>query len=158
MTCREVLDQVEAVAGGDEATPAFRAHLERCVACAAALATARRIEAALAARPAPTAPARFSGVVLARVRRERWRAEQHVDRLFNAAVAFGIFIVVGGLAMLMNLSGLMGAIGGGLTVVREFGGVAVNRAFPVVPTYIAAGGFLATALLVWWWAERRWSM
>ena len=87
MTCREVQESIEAIAAGDEpATGAFRAHVETCARCAAALATARRIEESLAARPAPAAPARFAATVVARIRREHWRAEQQVDRMFNIAV------------------------------------------------------------------------
>lgn len=76
MTCQDVLNRIEALAAGDEAaTPEVRAHLEGCLSCAAALATARHIEDALASRPAPPAPARFTTAVVARVHQERWRSE-----------------------------------------------------------------------------------
>ncbi|HSM91699.1 MAG TPA: hypothetical protein VLT47_02370 [Anaeromyxobacteraceae bacterium] len=58
MTCADVLDVVDALASGDfEAGAEVRRHLETCARCAAALATARRIEVMIAARPAPPAPA-----------------------------------------------------------------------------------------------------
>ena len=80
MTCDDILDLVEPLAA-DELTPTeeVRAHLETYHSCAAALATARRIEATLAARLVVEAPARFSASVHQRIRRERWVAEQRVD-------------------------------------------------------------------------------
>ncbi len=55
MTCSQVLELVEAIASGDAAVDdVVRDHLETCPRCASALAAARRLEAMLAARPAPS--------------------------------------------------------------------------------------------------------
>jgi anti-sigma factor RsiW len=159
MTCRDVLDRVEAVAAGDEpATPELRSHLEGCLACAAALAEARRIEAMLAARPAPPAPARFTAAVNSRIRQERWRSEQHVDRMFNIALLMGVLAVAVGVLALFNLNAMALAFTGGLALLNRMSGDLVVRAAPAFATYLGATGFLATALLVWWWAERRLSL
>lgn len=51
LTCAEALDLVEPIAAGDcEVNDAARAHFETCPRCASALASARRIETALARR------------------------------------------------------------------------------------------------------------
>ena len=106
MTCKMALELVEPIASGDlEPDAAARAHFESCPQCASALATARRLEAVLAGRAAPAAPERFTSSVLQRIRRERWRAEQHVDRLFNVAIAVALLLITGGILALMNMSG-----------------------------------------------------
>ena len=108
MTCKMALELVEPIASGDlEPDAAARAHFESCPQCAAALATARQREAVLAGRAAPAAPERFTSSVLQRIRRERWRAEQHVDRLFNVAIAVALVLITSGILALMNMSGLM---------------------------------------------------
>jgi anti-sigma factor RsiW len=156
MDCRHVRENVEAIAGGDAAvTDQLRAHLESCPACAAALASARRIEALLSARETPDAPVRFTASVLQRIRRERWSAEQQVDRLFNVAIALGLVVVVGGIGALMNLSGVLNAAGTVWDAVAAVGGSAARQAVPTVVTYIAAAGLLVSALATWWWAERK---
>jgi anti-sigma factor RsiW len=157
MTCREVQELVEALASG-EVLPdhAFRGHLETCVACAAALASARSIEAALASRPAPQAPARFEAAVAARIRRERWRAEEQVDRAFNVAVALGVLAIVGGALALFNLASVTAAIA------SAAGTLAATAWHPVAPamdqrpplwSYLVAFALLGTSLFVWRWAE-----
>ena len=75
MTCRDVLESIEPIVAGEVAPdPAIRAHIESCPRCAAEIASARRIEALLASRSAPPAPARFTASVLQRIRRDEWRA------------------------------------------------------------------------------------
>jgi anti-sigma factor RsiW len=155
MNCAQALDLVEPIAAGDlDVDPQVRAHIESCPGCASALATSRRIEAALAARPASAAPERFESAVLQRIRRERWRAEQHVDRLFNVAVAVSVLLVVGGVLALMNLGGMLAAVSDIWGVMSAAGGEAIRSAAPTVNTYIAAAGLLLTALVMWWWADR----
>ena len=159
MTCTDVEEWIEAVAAGDEpAGDAFCAHVEGCVACASALARARRIEMALAVRPAPAAPARFAAAVASRIRREHWRSEQQVDRLFNVAVAAGLIAIVGGAVALVNLSAVTAAIGAAVSAIATFvaepGGPAAVPVGPALSTYLLGGGFVVTALLVWSWAER----
>jgi anti-sigma factor RsiW len=159
MTCKDVIDSVEAIAAGDlEPGAALRAHLESCPGCASALASARRLEAALARREAPKAPPRFAAAVRQRVRREEWRAEQRVDWLFNVAMIVALMAVAGGAAALLNLGGILAAASQVLTALATVRGDVARAAAPSLATYIAAGGLLASALGMWWWAERRLSL
>jgi anti-sigma factor RsiW len=156
MTCKMALELVEPIASGDlEPDAAARAHFESCPQCASALATARRLEAILAGRAAPAAPERFATSVLQRIRRERWRAEQHVDRLFNVAIAVALLLITGGILALMNMSDLMTAATGTWSTVSRLSGEFARQAAPVMTTYIAAAGLLLSVLLMWWWADRR---
>jgi anti-sigma factor RsiW len=155
MTCIQTLELVEQIAAADiEVVPDVRAHFESCPTCASALATARRIEAALAARPAFEAPDGFTSSVLQRIRRERWAAEQHVDRLFNLAMAVAIILVVGGGLALMNVGGVLAATAGLWEFLSTTGTEAARDAAPAFHTYVAAAGLLLSALVMWWWAER----
>jgi anti-sigma factor RsiW len=159
MTCRQVDEQIEMVASGEEAaTDAFRSHVEGCIRCASALATARRVHEALEGRPAPVAPAKFTASVLARVRTERWRSEQQVDRLFNAALVVGVLAVVGGIVALFNLGGVISAVGGATDVLGRLIRESSRQAAPVFSTYLLAGGLLGVTLVAWWIAERRMSL
>lgn len=155
MTCKEVADLIEPIAAGEfDASPEVRAHFESCPSCARMLSTARRLEAALIAYRPPPVPDRFVANVLQRIRRERWRMEQSVDFLFNAAIVVALLIVAGGIFALMNVSGVVAASSGAWTQISEIGGVIARQMAPAVNTYIAAAGLLLTALLMWWWAER----
>jgi anti-sigma factor RsiW len=157
MECKAVFDRIEAIAAGDlEPDQATRAHVESCLRCASALAVARRIEAVLAARPAPAAPPGFTAAVAQRLRRERWRAEQHVDRLFNLAIAAAIVLVAGGLLAVFNVDGLLAFTAATVELVRDGSRNAAEGAAPKMVTYVSAAGLLVSALGMWWWAERRW--
>jgi anti-sigma factor RsiW len=159
MTCTEALDLVEAIAAGDmEPDAAARDHFESCPRCAAALATARRIELALASREAPSAPARFTPLVQARIRRERWRSEQAVDRLFNVAIVAAVILVTGGVIALMNVSEVLAVAAGAWQVFAGITTDAVRGRGPSLGTYAAAVCLFASALAMWWWAERRLSL
>ena len=159
MTCDDVLDLVMAIAGGDaEVTPDLRAHVETCPTCASALASARRIELSLSAREAPLAPVTFTAAVSARIRRERWRSEQQVDRLFNVAIAAAILLVIGGAVAMFNVGSIMSAATGAWSVLSVFSGQVAAQALPVLATYAAAGALLVSVLGMWWWAERRLSL
>jgi anti-sigma factor RsiW len=159
MTCRDVIELVEAIAAGDlQPVREIREHLETCPGCASALASARRVEAALARREAPPAPARFEASVLQRIRREQWRAEQHVDRLFNVAMIAALILVAGGALALMNLGGVLAGAAQMVTAFANLRGEVARQAAPSLATYIAAAGLLASALGMWWWAERRLSL
>ena len=155
MTCRDVQDVIESVAAGElAADDAFREHVETCVTCAAALASARAIEAALAVRPAPHAPARFEASVAARIRHERWRAEQHVDRAFNVAVALGVLAIAGGALALFNLASVTAAIASAAaTLATAASQPASPAAEPPLWSYVLGCALLGTSLLVWKWAE-----
>ena len=155
MICREVQDVIEALAAEETtATPAVREHLTTCVRCAAALALARRIEATLGPREAVRAPAGFTPAVVARVRRERWRAEQRVDRAFNLAITGAVVLLVAGVAMLLNLGGIVSLAGDLTQLLGEGARLAAHRVAPVLPTYLAGSALILTAVGVWWWAER----
>lgn len=157
MTCAEVQDLVEAVAAGEApADAAFREHVETCVACAAALASARAIEAALASRPALSAPPRFEAAVAARIRHASWRAEQQVDRAFNLVVAVGVLAIVGGALALLNVAdvtaGISAAAGSLAAAVSQ--PVSTADQTPPLWAYLLGCALLGTSLLVWRWAER----
>jgi anti-sigma factor RsiW len=155
VTCRDVVQLVEAIAAGDlDVAPDVRAHIESCPHCAAALASAYRIEAALQDRPSPDAPARFAAAVLARVRTERWSSEQRVDRIFNVAIAFAAILIAASLAALTNVSAVVGAAGWIWDVFAQVSAEFVRQAAPALATYIAAAGLLMSAVMMWWWAER----
>ena len=154
MTCREVIEQIEAIAAGDQVLDEdSRGHLESCPGCAAALAAAHRLEEYLAARPAIAPPPKFTSSVLQRIRRERWRSEQRVDRLFNLAMIFAAGVVLTGTAFLFNMSTaveLASTASRGLSVAAE---EMLRRAAPSAGTYIAAMALLISALGMWWWAD-----
>ncbi len=159
MTCKDVSDLIEPIAAGDlEPTAEARAHFESCLSCAAGLATARRLEAALVAHRSPPVPERFVSLVLQRVRRERWRMEQNVDRLFNVAIVVALAIVAAGALALMNLSGVLAGASGAGAALSALSGQLAQQMAPDVNTYIGAAGLLLTALGMWWWAERRVSL
>ena len=62
MSCSDVLDLIEPIAAGTCApTRPVRAHLQSCVTCAAALASAQRLESALKGMDIPPAPAGVYG-------------------------------------------------------------------------------------------------
>jgi anti-sigma factor RsiW len=155
MTCREVTDLIEPIAAGElEPTPAVRAHFESCPSCALMLATARRLEAALAAHQPPPVPDRFVAAVLQRVRRQRWRTERNVDLLFNAAIVAALLIVAAGVVALMDVGGVVSASSGAWRAMSEVSTQMARQMAPAINTYVAAAGLLITMLLMWWWAER----
>jgi anti-sigma factor RsiW len=155
MFCDEALDSVESIAAG-ELTPDGRVadHLATCPNCAAALESARKLERMLQARPIPRPPAQFTARTLTRVRRVRWRSEQFLDVGFNVAIAVIVIAVAGAIWMLVHRSGLatlssdaVDLFGTGLKTI-------VERIGPSVPLYAGATALLASALALWWWAER----
>jgi anti-sigma factor RsiW len=155
VNCAEALQLVEAIAAGDvEVDAAMRAHFETCPRCASALASARRIEAALQARPRPQAPPRFTQTILDRVRTERWRTEERVDRIFNIAIVAAVILVAASIAALTNVDAVIGGAGSLWGLLAEAAGRVVATAAPMMFTYTAAAGLLISALLTWWWADR----
>jgi hypothetical protein len=159
VTCHDTVHLVEAMAAGDlEIADDVRAHFETCPSCAAALASARRLEMLLQARDAGKPPARFASAVLARIREDRWQSEQRVDRIFNVAIAAAVLLVVGGLAALTNVSGVLAGSAWLWGVMAQASGHMLEAAAPVLLTYVAAAGVLMSALLMWWWAERSLSL
>jgi anti-sigma factor RsiW len=159
VTCNQTRPLVEAIAAGDlEVEPAIRAHFESCPACASELASAMRLEAALRARPAPAPPPEFTAAVLSRVRDQRWRSEQHVDRIFNVAIAAAVLLVVAGIATLTNVGAVLELAGSVWTFAARTSSQAAQQALPTILTYVAAAGLLMSTLVMWWWAERRLSL
>jgi hypothetical protein len=159
MSCKDALNLVEAIAAGDvEPDASARGHFESCPRCASALASARRIEAVLSRREAPAAPARFTQVVLGRVRRERWRSEQQLDRVFNIGIAAALMLVVGGAAAMLNLGGVLSGARLAWSAMSVVRGEVVAQAAPTLAAYVGALGLLVSALAMWWWAERRLSL
>jgi predicted anti-sigma-YlaC factor YlaD len=155
MFCDEALESVEAIAAG-ELTPEGRigAHLASCPNCASALETARTLERLLRERPVPAPSPQFTARTLARVRRARWRSEQFLDAGFNLVIVIVVAAVVTGVWLLLHRSGLS-VVGNDAVDVFSSGLVAVaRRVAPSLPLYAGATALLATALAIWWWAER----
>jgi anti-sigma factor RsiW len=154
VTCRDVLEQIEAVAAGDQVLgERTRAHLETCPGCAAALAAARRLEDALSAWPVLVPPEKFTASVLHRIRRERWRSEERVDRLFNLAMIFAAGLVLTGAAFLFYMSTAIELAAAASRVFSMAGEEMLRQAAPAAGTYIAAMALLISALGMWWWAD-----
>jgi predicted anti-sigma-YlaC factor YlaD len=155
MFCDEVLDRIEAIAAGEVAPDGRIAdHLGSCADCAAALESARRVERLLKQRAAPRAPAQFTTRTLGRVRRARWRSEQVVDAGFNAAIVLVVSGIVVAIWMLAHRSGLA-AVGNDAVDLLGSGVAAfARRVGPSLPLYAGATALVATALGIWWWAER----
>ena len=155
MFCDEALDAIEPIAAG-ELTPDGRIadHLATCPNCAAALDSAKRLEEMLRARPAPRPPAQFTTRTMTRVRRARWRTEQFLDVGFNVALIAIVVAVVGGIWMLLNRSGLVSVSTDVMDLFSTGMVTMVRRVAPSLPLYGAAMAVLATALVLWWWAER----
>ncbi len=161
MSCDEVLEAVEPIAAGElTASGRVSEHLAACRGCTATLESARRLEALLRGRPAPTAPAHFTSRVMTRIRRARWRREQLLDWGFNASlIAAGLLVVVG-VWVVLNRIGLttmspVGAATNDIVGLFSTGLISlVRRISPSLPLYVAAAALLGTALAVWWWAEK----
>jgi predicted anti-sigma-YlaC factor YlaD len=155
MFCDEALDAVEPIAAG-ELTPDGRIadHLATCPNCAAALDSAKRLETLLRARAVPQPTPQFTTRTIARVRRARWRTEQFLDVGFNVAIAAIVLAVVGGIWMLLHRTGLAAFSGDAVDLFGSGMMTMVRRIAPSLPLYGAASAVLATALVLWWWAER----
>ncbi len=155
MFCDEVLDAIEAIASG-ELTPDGRVaeHLTSCPHCAAALASARALEGKLRVRPVPKPPVQFTTRTLARVRRARWRSEQFLDVGFNVAIGAIVLAVFAGAWMLLNRSGLVAVSNDPVDLFGTSLVALARRVSPSLPLYAGATALLATALGIWWWAER----
>jgi len=155
MFCDEALDAVEAVASGD-LTPEGRIaqHFASCRQCASALEAARRVERLLRARETPRPPSNFTSRTMARVRRARWRSDQFLDVGFNLALGL---IVIGILGVMWVLAESIGLSSVSADAADLFGAGLVTlfqRVAPSLPLYAGATAVVATALGIWWWAER----
>ena len=155
MTCEQVEELIDAVAGGEiPATEAFSAHVQTCPPCAAGLAAATQLERALRAAPAISAPPRFTPAVLARIRKERWLADQQMDWVFNLTIAVAIAMIAIGSLALLNSGGVAAAIMSFSAMVAQ--AVTEERSAQVQPplwAYVTVFVLMGTSLLVWGWAE-----
>ena len=155
MFCDQIVELLEPLAAGDLAPDeGVQRHLASCARCAEALAAARRVDQLLRTRAVPTPPAQFTGRTLARIRRDRWRREQFFDAGFNVAIAAVLTGVVLGVWMIIDRSGLS-AISRDLVDLFSEEVVTVARQMaPSLSLYAGATALIATALAIWWWAER----
>jgi anti-sigma factor RsiW len=155
MFCDQVVELLEPIAAGDlEPDEGVTRHLASCPDCAQALASARRVDQLLRTRSVPAAPAQFTSRTLARIRRDRWRREQFLDAGFNVATITVIGGIVLAVWMIIDRSGLS-SISRDLVDLVSVEVVTVARQMaPSVSLYASATGLIATALAVWWWAER----
>jgi predicted anti-sigma-YlaC factor YlaD len=155
MFCDEALDAVEPIAAG-ELMPDGRIadHLATCPNCAAALDSAKRLDTMLRARVVPRPTPQFTTRTVARVRRARWRSEQFLDVGFNVAIGAIVLAVVGGIWMLLLRAGVASVSGDAAGLFSSGMMTMVKRVAPSLPLYGAASAVLATALVLWWWAER----
>ena len=157
MQCAEVLELVEPIAAGDlqpdervRGTSAQLSGLRRCARVGAAPRDAAEGDGIPAGPPGLS-----TSEVLQRIRRDRWQAEQNVDRLFNVAIVAAVILVAGGLVAMLNVETVLSLTGSTWAVLKEGGRETARTAAPTVATYIAAVGLLASALGMWAWAERR---
>jgi hypothetical protein len=155
MFCDEALDVIEAIAA-DELMPDGRvaAHLASCPNCAAALVDARSLEQMLKRRGVPAAPSQFTSRTMARVRRARWRNDQFLDVGFNVAIGLVLLVVVVGVWLLLNRTGLAAVSNDAVDLFGTGLVTFARRVAPSLPLYAGAAAVLATALGIWWWAER----
>lgn len=155
MFCDQVVELLEPIAAGDLATDeGVTRHLESCPHCAEALASARRVDHLLRTRNVPAPPAQFTSRTIGRIRRDRWRREQFFDAGFNVATAAVIGGFVLAVWMVIDLSGLS-VISSDVVDLFTVEVVSVARQMaPSVSLYVGATSLIATALAVWWWAER----
>ena len=155
MFCDEALEAVERIAAGDLiADGRIAGHLSTCPGCAAALDSATKLEHLLRLRAVPRAPAQFTTGTLGRVRRARWRSDQWLDAGFNLAVAAIVVAIVAAVWMVIHRSGLAAVGTDAVDLVGSGLSTFARRIAPALPLYAGAAALLATALGIWWWAER----
>jgi anti-sigma factor RsiW len=155
MTCADLDDLIEPLAAGEIArTGEVAAHLESCARCRQALALAVDMDRVLRAQRAPAVAAAFVTTVVARARRERWRAEQMLDMAFNAAVALAVITGVGGLYALLAVTGMASVTADLVRLFVDAAGQVALRAAPQAWIYALTTAALVAGLAAWWWADR----
>ena len=156
MTCAEFDEIVDAIVAGDEVeSEAARAHRLACPRCASVFAAAQAVERALVARPVAAPPPRFTAAVVARIRSERWRADQRVDRAFNIAMIVGVLGIVGGSLALLNLGSVTAAIVSFASLTADVFSQPREVTAVSLPMWVYALGcaLLAMSAYIWRWAE-----
>lgn len=157
-TCSALLDLIEPIAAGEvDVSEEVRAHLETCPRCASAVASARRIEAALASRDAPPAPPGFTASVVARVRREQWHADQRLDRAFNLVILACAAGLAASVSALLNVEVVLAAASAFWNVAADITTGRNPAPGPSLVTWVGAAAFIGFALGLWWWTEQRFS-
>ena len=155
MYCDEALDAVEAVAAGELALDSrLSEHYASCPNCAAALASARALERLLQQRAVPAVAAQFTARTMTRVRGARWRNEQFLDIGFNIAMGVIVLAVLAGAWMVLNRTGMTAVSNEAIDLVSRGLILVAQHVGPSLPLYLGATAILATALAIWWWAER----
>jgi hypothetical protein len=104
-------------------------------------------------RATPKPPASFTGGVMTRVRRERWRSEQYWDLGFNVAVAGGLLLVAVGVIGLVHVSGFTAVGRDAISLFAVSMVTLAERVAPSLPIYAASVALAMSALGLWWWAE-----
>jgi hypothetical protein len=155
MFCDEALDAVERIAAGDLiADGRIGEHLNTCPDCAAALESAKRVESLLRHRAVPRVSPQFTTSTLGKVRRARWRNDQWLDAGFNLGIVAIVVAMGSALWMFLNRSGLAAVSNDAVSLFGTGLTTFAGRVAPALPLYGAAAALLATALGIWWWAER----
>jgi hypothetical protein len=154
VTCEDLEGRLEAIASGDATwRAADDAHVSTCDRCRKRLALAQAVERVLPTLRVAEPPASFTGDVMARVRRERWRAEQILDTGFNVAIAAGLILIVVGVAGLAWSTGLVVVGADAAALMGEALAAGGALVAPHLPIYGAAATLLTTAFGIWWWIE-----
>jgi len=155
MFCDEALDAVERIAAGDLiAEGRIADHLGSCPNCSATLESARRVERLLRQRDVPSVSPQFTSNTLGRVRRARWRNDQWLDAGFNLAIAAIVVAILATVWMVVNRSGLASVSNDAMALFASGLLTFAGRIAPSLPIYAGAAALVATALGIWWWAER----
>lgn len=154
-TCAELQEIIEPLAAGElEPREEISAHLVGCPRCTARLALARRLDELLATSAVPEPPSNFATAIVRRIRHEWWRSEQAVDLWFNVAVVSGLLLMLAGLWLLMNLSGLTAVTADASSLFVAGLRAIIAHVAPLLPTYVGAVALVLTVFTVWWWADR----
>jgi hypothetical protein len=154
MNCEDLSDLIEPWAA-DELAPSAEAmaHVRSCAKCSARLALARQLEQLLASQEIPHAPPQFAQVVMRRIRRDWWQAEEYFDRWFNAALGVALLLIAAGIWLLFDRSGLSALTGEAGSFIGARLSTLVRQIAPSLPLYANTAALLIAALLIWRWTE-----
>jgi hypothetical protein len=151
--CEVAAAEIDGAAVGEPVSAATSAHLTACSHCASRLVLAQRIERWLHTRPMQAPSETFTASVLARVRHERWRAEQAVDLGFNLTLAAGFALIVCGVTGLAWQMGALPIVDAAASLLSQ-GWSTIAPRVATDNRVLMIGLLLATtAAGVWWWGE-----